>query len=220
MKSFFRSLFGKRLTQHSDSFALTRVALWNSIAESIQLQQSMGKSVWLVAHFLETFTDCQEMLEQNEIDYAVETQSVSASWFRDHGNAAESQVRLLLADLAEPLVFDPEESEVPSLRIAMMVVERHPFGPKDDLLVEFSRSLPAKVEIGYFLSLDDELVKRMVPPQMIDLMKALGLRAHDLVSSAMVTRRLKKLIERGSSHADPELDAESAAQWFDLQDQR
>lgn len=220
MKSFFRSLFGKRLTRHPDSFALTRTALWNSIAQSIQLQQSMGKSVWLVSHFLDTFTDCQEMLERSGIDYFVETDPVTESWFRDHKESAGSHVRLLLADLAKPLVVDAEEFEGPQLRIAMMVVERHPFGPTDDLLVEFAGSLPAKVEIGYFLSLNDELVKRMVPPQMVDLMKALGLQEQDLISSAMVTKRLKKLIERESQVGIPETVAESAAQWFEMQDQR
>ena len=220
MKSFFRSLFGKRLTRHPDSFAMTRKALWNSIAQSIQLQQSMGKSVWLVAHFLETFTDCQEMLEQNGIDYFVETEPISESWFRDHEKSAGSHVRLLLADLAKPLAVDPEQIEEPLLRIAMMVVERHPFGPTDELLVDFAGSLPAKVEIGYFLSLNDELVKRMVPSQMIDLMKAMGLQEQDLISSAMVTKRLKKLIERESRSGKPEVIAESAAQWFEMQDQR
>jgi len=216
MKSLFKFLFHKRLTRHPDSFALTRAALWNSIAKSIQLQQSMDKSVWLVAHFLETFTDCQEMLEQNGIDYVVETEPVSESWFRDHEKSDGSHVRLLLADLARPLVVDPDAEAVP-FRIAMMAVERHPFGPKDDLLLEFASTLPAKVEIGYFLSLDDEIVKRMVPPQMIDLLKAMGLQEQDLISSSMVTKRLKKLIERGSQNGDATVAAESAEQWFEVQ---
>jgi len=221
MKSFFRSLFRKRLTRHPDSFALSRDALWNSIAKTIQLQQSMGKSVWLVAHFLDTFTDCQEMLEQNEIDYIVETETVSESWFETHSQSADTHVRLLLADLAEPLVTDPdtatEQADISSLRIAMMVVERHPFGPNDDVIVKFAESLPAKVEIGYFLSLDDEIVKQMVPTQMIDLLKAMGLQEQDLISSSMVTKRLKKLIVRGSRDDQQGGAFDSAKEWFALQ---
>ncbi|QEG22814.1 hypothetical protein MFFC18_26990 [Mariniblastus fucicola] len=196
---------------------MTRPALWKSIAASIRLQQSMGKSVWLVAHFLETFTDAQSMLEEHGLDYFVETEPVTIDWFRDHANAAGDQVRLLLADLAEPLVLDPESPFESELRVAMMVVERHPFGPRDDLVVEFASSLPAKVELGYFLALDDVLVQTMVPPQMIDLLKAMGLQEHDLISSSMVTKRLQKLIERTSRETKEDRVAESATDWFAMQ---
>lgn len=220
MKSLFQLIFRKRLTRHPDSFALTRTALWNSIAKSIQLQQSLNKSVWVIAHFLDTFTDCQEMLESGGIDYIVETEQVSEQWFHEHSKSAGHHVRLMLADMTKPILFDPKQHEGSSLRIAMMAVERHPFGPKDDSLAEFASSLPAKVELGYFLSLDDEIVKRMVPPQMIDLLKAMGLQEQDLISSSMVTKRLKKLIERGSRDGVPDVGAESASQWFELQDGR
>ena len=218
MKSLLQFLFRRRLTRHPDSFALTRTALWNSIARSIQLQQSQNKSVWMIAHFLDTFTECQEMLESNGIEYIVDTEQVSEQWFHEYSKSAEQQVRLMLADMTKPIFSDPEQYDGASLRIAVMVVERHPFGPKDDLLTEFASSLPAKVELGYFLSLDDEIVKRMVPPQMIDLLRAMGLQDQDLISSSMLTKRLKKLIERGSRDGDSNVVAESASQWFALQD--
>ena len=195
---------------------MTRDALWKSIAHSIKLQQSMGKSVWVIAHFLESFSDCQTMLEQHGIDYFVETEGVSESWFDDHSESAGTHVRLLLADLAKPIVIDPEaEPDASRLKIAMMVVERHPFGLRDDAIAAFADSLPAKVELGYFLALDDELITRMVPVQMIDLMKAMGLQEHDLISSSMVTRRLQKLIERTSAKTQDGPTTSSAAEWFE-----
>lgn len=178
----------------------------------------MGKSVWLVAHFAETFSDCQTMLENHEIDYFIETESISSSWFRDHSQSAGSQVHLLLGDLVKPLVINPDEPDLSSVGIAMMVVERHPFGPRDDHLIEFANSLPAKVEVGYFLALEDLLVQRMVPPQMIDLLKAMGLQDRDLISSSMVTTRLRKLIQRSEKDGQPFEGVDSAEQWFKMQD--
>ena len=218
MRSFWRILFGKRPTQHPDTFALTRSALWGSIAESIKLQQSMGKSVWLVAHFPGTYTDCQAMLESHDIDYFVETEPISESWFREHAAAADPHVRLLIADLLKPLEFEEGDTTGFQNRIALMVAERHPWGPRDERVLDFADSLPTKVEVGYFMALDDELVKRMVPPQMIELMKTMGLQEHDLISSSMVTKRLRKLIHRLAESGDREGDeaAESAAEWFEI----
>lgn len=178
----------------------------------------MGKSVWLVAHFPETFSDCQTMLEDNEIEYFVESESITESWFHDQAKATERNVHLLFAELAKPLLIDLEQPVASVGRIAMMVVERHPFGPCDDRLIGFANSLPAKVEVGYFLALEDELVQRMVPTQMIDLLRAMGLQDRDLISSSMVTNRLQKLIRRSESDDQLSLDAESAEQWFALQD--
>ena len=58
----------------------------------------------------------------------------------------------------------------------------------------------------------------MVPTQMIDLLRAMGLQDRDLISSSMVTNRLQKLIRRSESDDQLSLDAESAEQWFALQD--
>ena len=217
VKSFFKSLFARRLIQHPDSFALSRAALWNSIAESIRLQQSMGKSVWLVAHFLDTFSDCQTMLEQHGIDYFLATAPISSDWFDDHAMDPGNHVHLLLTDLAQPLRSDPESEVIVPYRIAMMVAERHPCGRKDEQLAEFALSLPAKVEIGYYLAMEDELVKRLIPEHLIELLKTMGLQEHDLISSSMVTKRLRRFLDKRTTMTDIAVDAESAKQWFELQ---
>ena len=196
---------------------MTRKSLWGSIAKSILLQQSMGKAVWLVVHFPETYIACQEMLESHEIDYCVETEAVSESWFLERASIASPHVRLLLGDLIFPLEFEEDEI-VGDAKVAMMVVERHPYKPMDDRIAEFATSLPTKVEVGYFLGLDDELVTRLVPQQMIDLLKAMGLNDQELITSSLVTRRLTKLIERTSGTARPANGAESAAAWFHMQE--
>lgn len=199
---------------------MTRESLWNSIAKSIRLQQSMGKTVWLVVHFPDTYVACQEMLEANDIDYCVETETVSQSWYLERASIAGPHVSLLLGDLIAPLGFEDGEI-VGDAKVAVMVVERHPYKPMDDQLRDFANSLPAaKVEVGYFLGLDDEIVTRLVPRQMIDLLKAMGLNDQELITSSLVTRRLTKLIERTSKTAKRVEGAESAADWFQSQEQQ
>ena len=176
----------------------------------------MGKAVWLVAHFPGTYTDCQAMLESHDIDYFVETEPTSKAWFAEHSAAPDPLVRLLLADLLKPLEFEQGEAIGNKTRIALMVAERHPWAQMEERVSRFADSLPVKIEVGYFLALDDELVKRIVPQQMIELLKTMGLQEHDLISSSMVTKRIKKAIHRTSA-VDGSETAESAAEWFEMQ---
>jgi hypothetical protein len=104
-------------------------------------------------------------------------------------------------------------------RVAMMVAERHPYGPKDQRITEFALSLPARVEIGYYLAMEDELVNRLIPDHLIELLKTMGLQEQDLISSAMVTKQLRRFLRKGAKTTDIAGDAESAEQWFELQEQ-
>lgn len=217
MKSLFRILFGKRLIQHPDSFALTRSVLWDSIAKSIQLQQSIGKTVWLVVHFPETYLQCQEMLEGHDISYQVETEKINEAWFLQTVGAPSSQTRLLLTDLMRPLKFESDPAFESEPKIAMMVVERHPHGPVNERLLRFAESIPCKVEVGHFLALDDEMVKQMVPAQMVDLLKTMGLGDNDLISSSMVTRIIKRRIGQTTDRVGADQIANSASEWLELQ---
>ncbi len=161
------------------------------------------------------------MLEQHGIDYFIETEPVTSTWFIDHGKEPGKLVHLLLADLAKPFTSGTE-SEVEIIvpyRVAMMVAERHPYGPRDQRITEFALSLPARVEIGYYLAMEDELVNRLIPDHLIALLKTMGLQEQDLISSAMVTKQLRRFLRKGAKTTDIAGDAESAEQWFELQEQ-
>ena len=216
MKSLLKLLTGRRLTQHPDSFALTRATLWKSIAQSIKLQQSMGKAVWIVVYFPDTYLDCQTMLEQHRIDYHVETEAIDETRYLDSELTGSKKVGLFLADLLRPIQFESESPDSDS-RIAIMVAERHPCGANNDDLIEFARSLPNKTEIGHFLAMDDELVRQMIPPQMVDLMRTMGLNDNDLISSSMVTRIIHRRIKQTQTISSESQSASSAAQWYELQ---
>ncbi len=217
MRSLLRLLFGKRLSQHPDSFALTREKLWGSIGKSIKLQQSMDKSVWLVVHFPETYLQCQAMLEQHDIDYHVETEPIDEQWFRDFAATPSSHVRLFLADLIRPLEFDSGESAQFKTPIAIMVAERHPWGLANQRLIQFAETIPTRIEVGHFLALDDAMVKQMVPEQMVDLLKTMGLDENDLISSSMVTRLINRRMRQTTSSANAAESANSAAEWMEIQ---
>ena len=71
----------------------------------------------MIAHFLDTFTECQEMLESNGIEYIVDTEQVSEQWFHEYSKSAEQQVRLMLADMTKPIFSDPEQYDLSLIHI-------------------------------------------------------------------------------------------------------
>jgi hypothetical protein len=217
MKSIFRFFARPRLIQHPDSFALTRDALWKSIAGAIALQQSQNRCVWLVAHFPDTFHRSQSMLETAGIRYRVEQRPVTLDWFDEHRDDAVSDVHLILADLLQPLNVQDESQVDFAHRVSLMIAERHPYGPRDERIVSFAASLPVTIELGHFLSLDDELVTRRIPPQAIEMLKTLGLQESDLISSSVIAKRLKKYIRKESAMQDVVDEADSAKQWYEMQ---
>lgn len=219
MKSLLKFFFARQLTQHPDSFALTRAALWNSIATAISLQQSMGKSVWLVAYFPETYLECQKMLEEQGVDYHVETAVLDEARYLNPEHAP-GQTRLFLAELLQPIPFEAKPQPTPDPRIAMMVIERHPCGAYNEQLIQFARSLPGKIEIGHFLAMDDQMVRQVVPTEMVELMKTMGLSDNDLISSTMVTRLIRRRIKQTTETNRSDEPADSAAQWYQRQRQR
>lgn len=219
MKSFFSLLFRPRLIRHPDSFALTRAALWNSIANAIRLQQSQNRCVWLVAHFPDTFVDCQTMLEQALIPYRILQRPLDLSWFDEHRDDAVSEVQLILADLLNPMNIQEDVPCEFGHRLAIMVAERHPYGPRDLQLDAFASSLPFTAELGHFLSLQDTIVTRRIPPQAIEMLKTLGLQESDLISSSVIAKRLKKYIRKESAAQDVVQETDSAEQWYAIHDQ-
>ena len=97
-----------------------------------------------------------------------------------------------------------------------MVAERHPLEIHDQRIENFGRRLRRPVEIGYFLALDDEIINQFISPGMIHLLRQLGLREQELITSHMVTRKLNQATRKLNKQILQEQPADSAADWFQL----
>ena len=198
-----------------DSFAMTRASLWAKLKTAISHQQRQGSRVWIVTHFADTFAALQDLLDEWQIEYQIcdkEIQPQTAlESTRDHSNS----VLLILSDLltladSTALAFDD------SVAIAMIVVERHPLVEIDHKLEAFSKSMPRRVRFGYYLAIDDVVVRRVVNETTIQILKQLGMKDHELITSNMVTRRLDKVLTREGKQITTNQRADSAEEWYRL----
>ena len=198
-----------------DSFALNRPNLWAKLKTAITSQQGQGSHVWLVAHFADTFESLQDLLDEWQIDYQICANDVTPHDVLETLRDQRETVLLVLADLvsvtdASNLNFDNSDT------LSIIVVERHPRVENDRKLAAFAKSVPCPVRFGYYLAIDDVVIRRVVNDTTIRILKQLGLKDHELITSNMITRRLDKVLAREAKQYATNHRADSAQEWYEL----
>ena len=204
----------KRCKRFDDAYAINRPALWNAIKEAIDSPLHADKSIWLVAHFVETFTAIQEQLDQWSVDYEIVSQAIDPDRMERSGLLSNSTLKLVLADLIPDSNQTALESDS-TQRLAIIVVERHPQLSHDQRIEAFCQTLPVRVEYGYFLSLEDDVVKLAVNETSLKVLKQLGMNEHELITSHMIASRLNKILKRLTVTFTSDHPADSAKKWLD-----
>ena len=204
-----------RFTRFDDAFALNRTSLWESLRQAIQSPLNAEKSIWIVVHFTQTFSQLQTQLESWGIDYEIVTNRIDPVQLKRSGLLSVGQIKVVLADLipeVEPSYLDFDLSH----SIAMIVVERHPQIKRDHRIEAFARSLPVRVEFGHYLALDDVVVRMVVNETSLKILTQLGMNEHELITSNMLSRRLAKVLHRVSPDFQTDYPANSAKQWLEI----
>ena len=204
-----------RFTFYEDHYALTRSSLWASLHQPILDCISNRDLVLLIAHFPDKFSELIQQLETWKLDFEVVTNKIDDHWLTEkNSSTAPSVVYVSLAEMIAPPMSSREldESKMP---ISLIMVERHPVFERDTNIENFARRVSTKTKLGYFISLDDAIVKNLISSEMVQLMKQMGLSDHDLITSNMLTRRIKKVLSR-HQHMENELPADSAEEWFQI----
>lgn len=216
----WKDLFGKRqFTYFDDAYAFTRESLWNSLQSTLKSNRYANQPVWLIVHFFDTFSWLQDRLDESDVPYEIETSSIDAKRLNYDPLVTQSGVRLVLTKT----LVSVEGSAKPEVdfdrSLAMIVLERHPLIEHDLRIERIARSIPMQVEYGHYLALDDSVVRMVVNDATVRILKQLGMNDHELITSSMVTRRLKKVLRRMQSNFKFDRDADSAAEWIALNSQ-
>lgn len=204
-----------RFTRFEDAFALNRPALWDSLKQTVLSPQHTDKSIWLVVHFTETFSQLQMQLENWQIEFDVITSAIDPNQLERAGLLSATGIKIVLADLI-PEPYETLLDSNPANTVAMIVLERHPQIMHDHRVEAFARSLPVRVEFGHYLALDDDVVRLVVNEMSIKILTQLGMNEHELITSNMVSRRLSKVLQRLSPTFKTDRPAESAKQWLEI----
>ncbi len=182
-----------------DSYAMDRQNLWPSLKTAISHQLQQGHPIWIVVHFAETFTTVQDLLGQWSIDYQIVDQVLQPKDALDHLQDSAEGVSLVLSDLltvSETANLTRDDSQT----LSMIVVERHPLAVQDREVEQFARLIPCPVQLGYFLAIDDLVIRQVVNQTTIEILKQLGMKDHELITSNMITRRINQFLNRAERH--------------------
>jgi len=201
-----------------DTFALKREMLWEGIRKTLQSPSQENRSTWLVMHFMDTFTEIQERLEEWGLEYEIVSTKLNASQLDRTGLITNQSFPAPLKLILSALVPAPQDSTGllppdPDKHVAMIMLERHPQIRHDQRLEAFARSVPLLVEFGYFLALDDPTVLLSFDEKIVQILQQLGLK-NQLVSSNMVTKRLETVLKRISNDFSGDTPCDSAKEWL------
>ncbi len=200
-----------------DSFAMDRANLWPQLRVAILKQQQDGFTPWIVCHFADTFLQVQELLDQWNIPYEIASERIEPQSVIEFSRSLNDSLLLVLADLLQPTESADLQLST-DLQLALMIVERHPYLLHDQSIGEFAKKVPCQVRYGYLLSIEDAVVRRVVNDLTIQILKQLGMKQHELITSNMITRRLEQALARDAASFQTDLRADSADEWYRLND--
>ncbi len=168
----------------------------------------------VVAHFADSFSKVQQAIETWGIDYDVVAKPIDSQWLAERIAAAgQNSAFICLAEMLGRANLSPR-TDRSSRRIGMMIVERHPLTARDDRIEEFCRSVSSPVDLGYFFSFDDPVVREWVSESALKILELFGMRQNELVTSKMISRRLKQALVRNARLYTTQQPADSASEWM------
>ena len=205
--------------RNDDAYATTREKLWQGVKEATENQVHLNRTVWLVAHFPDTFVLMQEQVNQWGLEYSIVQQPITIGSLAGSNKKLISpgSVHLVLADLVPPeTAFDNENL---SGNVAAMIVERHPRTVHDATLNQYFKSISATglgVELGYFMAFDDPLVAAVLSDTTVQVLNQLGMQSHSLINSMALTRRLERQLQKQQAKYVSNIDADNVERWLEL----
>lgn len=210
----FKWLFSRpRFERVPDAYTLSRSSLWREIINAVRFQQDQAACVWLIAHFADQFSEVQNRLSENRIDYQIVSSAVDGNQILEMSQSNRRSVILALAELLIPMAGISDEP-TNSISLAMIAVERHPLITNDYRLEQVVRQVPCPTKFGYYLALDDPPFQGVLSESLVTLLRQFGMKEGELVNSLATTRSIDRLLKRQAAYYDPNLRADSAKEWI------
>lgn len=129
------------------------------------------------------------------------------------GEYAGDRVRIIeVSDLARHLsnpAFGRQDHTL------LLIAERHPFHPYDDLVLQLFRSRPCLCRLCYHLSLEDFVLKRFVGERTKKILHVLDMEKNQPVKSRMLDCRIRKELNKIAKKIRGDLPARSPEEWFE-----
>jgi len=202
-----------RFDRIPDCYTAKRSYLWAELKKAILFQQQRGRTVWIVTHFPDQFTVAQDCLASWQIDYSILSHPIDSIEIAEVSKSKSKVVHLALAELLTPSQRG-EFAIDPNLTLAMIAVERHPRIELDLNLENYAQSTPCRVIFGYYLSLEDPVIRPHLSDNLMQFLSQFGMKESELIHSLMVTKAINRALKLHAKNYPPDHRADSAAEWL------
>lgn len=208
--------------RYPDSYALTDEGVKKHLLEAIRFRKTIDRGIVLITHFPATFERVQQILEDAELCPEIAPLKFGPDFLLNLLESPTQGSPPVLLALAQTFDESSLDRPLPSrrdLKVSFMVLERHPCLAEDRRLDQIARVWPFSVRLGYLLSLQDPVIRYCIHPMAIEVLKQLGLRDQQLVTSELVSRRLEKVLQRinlpaSQTSSSRPLTEDSAEEWL------
>lgn len=170
--------------------------MYVGVRQAIDRQCQLNNGIWLIAHRQETFQEIQDELETWKLPYEIEMEPLTRDRLQPDDLLASGKIKLILSALIPEPISAQLADSAEQAPLSVMVLDRHHKLENDMALETFCRNLPTRVELGYFLSLDDDVVREVVDPTSRLVLEQLGLSRHELITSNLITKRINRHLRR------------------------
>ena len=203
----------KRFEHVPDTFTQRRVQIVNAIIDIARKEAGKRRLTLLLSHFPEAFAELQLAFD-----------CVNAKYTMLDGEDPEGQLQqIVFEQLQQPVLgwsgsflsAGELESDRWDIPMSIIVIERHPRVEFDVTLRRYFRRLSNDVRIGWYLSFEDPVVNACIGQNGIDLMKLLGMKFNDVITSEMLGARINRVLKSKNRKCDPNLEFKSAKHWVD-----
>ena len=205
--------FHRQFEHVPDTFTQRRAKIVNAIVDVAHKETKKGRQVLLLSHFPEAFAEIAQALEDRAVQYV--TLDGNEPVIQVH-KTATSQIPLPAIGWTGSFFELPlDEIDQLDAPLSIVVIERHPRPEYDRVLVKNFRRISNDVRIGWYLSFEDPVVQTCIGHNGIELMKLLGMKQDDVVTSEMLGNRITRMLRSKTMKCDPSIEFESARQWVE-----
>jgi preprotein translocase subunit SecA len=198
-----------------DSVWLTTEAKLLGVCNAVSKNLDAGRSVLVVAHFPATLAIlAEEMHKQNTKSVSlseVTTKALSAH-LRNEPHVMSALAASLVPD-SFPVLSDDAPGEP---KLAIIAAERHFVRARDDHVVAFAEGLSIPCQLGFHLSLEDPLLRKLGLEWTAGALRGLGMTEANAVQSRGLSRGIKGAQAKLLEFTTGEQPARSAEEWLRL----
>lgn len=202
-----------RFDRIPDCYTVKRSYLWTELKKAIQFQQKRGHTVWIVTHFPDQFTMAQDLLSDWQINYSILDNPIDSLQIADISKGSPQTVHLALAELLT-ISHRTDFAVDPNLTLAIIAIERHPWMEFDQKLESYAQSTPCRVIFGYYLSLEDPVIRPHLSENMLTVLSQYGMKESELIHSLIVTKAINRALKLQAKSYSPGYRADSAEEWL------